>query len=282
LITTYLSHASPTPLTDSFEDGCFSIDILVQQTTPPNDDNGINCAFVELELGDPFCSLTVVGVEVNSDLFPEFNNSFWEPPSSVWDLGGCTNEAGVGAGEWVRLATIDVLAPQDECSAGVLIAQSTMTASSLIGLGAAVAAFDSGSGSGNVEVHCWGDLYDHNGDGFVNPADLSAFATAWPPAAYDAAYDYDLSGVIDAGDVSFFASAMEKYVCAGGIMLPIEQTNCNGSIASVGGPNALVRDENGNVTTVTLPPATAEQIRSFGLRVPVELKGKSRSTGALR
>jgi hypothetical protein len=264
LLTTFVAHASPDPLTDSLNSGCFVVDIMVADASDVP--TGVNCAYLDVVLGDAACPLTVTDVAMNDALFPELQSVYVEPPYDVLDLGGCTVEGGVGAGEYVLLAQLAIKAPEDECTASITIGQSTYTLSSLIGAGATTpAVFDSGSSSGPITMHCVGTLYDHAAAwDFVNAADLSLFATGWPPNAYDAEFDYDLDGVVGPGDLSFIGSAFEKHTCAGGILLPCEQTNCGCAY----GMNAWMVDEHGHSEPVMVPWASKETIESFGLQVP--------------
>ena len=86
-------------------------------------------------------------------------------------------------------------------------------------------------------------------------------------------FDYNMSGFVGPDDLGFFATAWQEYVCAGGIVIPVEQMRCNGydwgpgGAASVSGNGAML-DEDGNVVVVNVPWASAEMIESFGLTVP--------------
>lgn len=276
------------PIEDSYQKGCFTVEVFVMDAS--DDPQGINCAFVNLTLGDANCPLSVMDladpiypgndyqVFVNDDDFPDFNTWWVEPPMEVLDFGGCTNDPDVGIGDWVLLGTVDVIAPNKVCDAAISAAQSGYTDSSLIGQGYATA--QQQQTVSPISMHCWGDLYDNtNAWGFVDAGDLSYFAPCWDqdpvsPGCED--FDYDMSGSVGPGDLGFFATAWQEYVCAGGVVIPLEQMRCNGygwgpgGAASVSGNGAML-DEDGNVVVVHVPPASVEMIKSFGLTVPERL-----------
>jgi len=276
------------PIEDSYQKGCFTVEVFVMDAS--DDPQGINCAFVNLTLGDANCPLSVMDLgtpiydefdfQVEIDpAFPDFNTWWVDPPSWVYDFGGCTNEGDVGIGVWVPLGTVDVIAPNKVCDATISAAQSGYTDSSLIGQGYATA--QQQETVSPISMHCWGDLYDNtNLLGFVDAGDLSYFAPCWmdvypfTPGCED--FDYDMSDSVDPGDLAFFASAWQEYVCAGGVVIPLEQMRCNGygwgpgGAASVSGNGAML-DEDGNVVVVHVPPASVEMIKSFGLTVPERL-----------
>jgi hypothetical protein len=233
------------PIDFLYEHQCFSVEVYVMDSSVAGD--GITCSYVDLRLGNAGCPLTVEGWTMGP-AFPDNQAGYIDLPDEVLDLGGCTIESGVGAGEWVLLATLDVTAPADACdNAPIVIDQADMTASSLLGQGevAVVSAY----GADYIDTVCWGTLYDHSDDAtYINPGDLSMFATAWPPLAYDEAYDYDCDGVVGPGDLSYAATAWLKGVCAGGILIPECRLNCGG-IAG-----AMAQDEDGSLRRVEAPP----------------------------
>jgi hypothetical protein len=247
-----------------FEDQCFHIEIWVVDTT--HQKQGITCAYVDVDLGEAGCPLVVDGWTIAGD-FPDNHRGYLDPTkaeSRVLDLGGCTVEKGVGTDGYVLLATIDVVAPQIACmDADVVVAQSAMTASSIWGKGKAYAAPDLGASVGDIDVECWGNLYEHSDNIYINAGDLSMFATAWPPeGTYDPEYDYDCDGVVGPGDLAYAATAWLKDVCGGGILIPDCQINC-------GGGAALLKEADGTVRWVDAPEwASPEMIMDFGLTLP--------------
>lgn len=297
LCTMFQMVQNPT-IDETFEDGCWTIEVYVADTsaTPL----GVTCAFIDVEPGTAGCPVSILGVDLNEALFPDFNNFVIErggdggsPDSDrVLDMGGCTNVAGVGAGEWVLLGLIEVVAPQDECTVTTVMDQAVFTDSSLHGVGIDDAFFDASMSSGDVEINCWGHLYDHVTPemGFVDAGDLSDFATCW--MSCDAAcseFDYDMDGCVGPGDLAFFATAWQRLVCAGGIAIPIEQLTCPprtteaGGVASVPGANGFVQDSDGNIEPVVIPWATVEDMGRFGLPVPpADWDGWSRTLSPTR
>lgn len=280
----------------AYQSACFTVQVFVADASVAQD--GVTCAYVNLEPGTAGCPLSVLDVRIDA-AFSQFSNFIVEhggdagvPDSDrVLDMGGCTVLHGVGDGQWVKLGEVDVVAPQDSCSAATDLLTSSFTLCSNWGQAAGVCNHDSACSSPAVDIDCWGSLYDHDGDiGFVGSGDTSLFATCWLEDAVPGceAFDYDQSGQVNAGDLSFKATADQHLVCAGGIAIPFAKLTCDpcaldpegescNPTAAVNGvmPNAYVQDADGNITTTYVAPASAEMIESYGLTVRPEVDGKN-------
>jgi hypothetical protein len=229
--------------------------------------DGITCVFVDVELGDGDCGLSIVGAEL-TDTFPDNQDYLIDAEDTVatiYNFGGCTTDADVGVGEWVLVGTVDVVTSVVACEADMILSQSAIDNSSLWGSGYADAYHYMGESSMTMTTICPGWLYDHVADaGHIDQADLAMFASCYmssDPAC--AEYDYDMDGTVTPGDLGFWATGYDEDVCSGTIVIPCVQTHCDCRAGT-----GLMIDNNGTVVEVEMDWASSDMIQSFGLEVP--------------
>jgi hypothetical protein len=251
-----------------------------------------NTVFQNTDLGHPGagCPNSIEDNDGDGDLgitiskhFPHFQNGLvYDKDQFVLDLGGCANEACIGVEEWAKVATIEMAASQKECkfSNGFpafveLQAASESKGSSLWGKQDKKTPTYPKKDPFFYDVICWGNIYEHDGNcqDQINAGDWSMFAPCWldktdgnePESKLCAEFDYDRNGLVDPGDFSVFATAWQKDVCAGGIVVPCEQLKgCSCQLPS----NGISSDGNGNMTEVEIPWASVEVVQDAGLVYP--------------
>jgi hypothetical protein len=279
LLASFRSHQTPNQgeIGDLLQLGCFTVDIYVIDTRVGDDQQGVNCAFVDVTLGDSGCPLTVRSASVNGALFPQFQSSYLDPPSSVLNFGGCAKGEDVGDGEWVLLGSIEVTAAKEECTAEISLVQSLFTDSSLVSKGKDDVTWDTSNDGypDDVTTLCWGSLYNVDAaNALIDAGDLSMWGKCWLKSGEIATtgickgFNVNKDTKVDGGDLNFFASAWQKFECAGGITVPANRLGCPSSTASDSRTTGLVMDEDGNITAVEVPWADRETIEAFGLTVP--------------
>lgn len=225
------------------ERSCLLIEVYALDTSEAQ--RGISCVFFDVELGGDGCAFGGVPGRVSvSDSFPDLQSGTFEGPGfdMADEVGGCTTVGGVGAGEWVLVATLEVGAPQDACSTTVFL--SPADADSSVVNGGVAASVGLGEGV-ETETFCQGTIYDQSppgGDGEINISDLNVYlgcvgATAPFPDGCER-FDWDCNGVIEntegSGDRDLFETALGKTgspkdVCAGGIEVSPCRLNCGGA-----------------------------------------------------
>ena len=219
----------PTSEADYLQGSCFLMEIYAVDTR--EEPAGISCVFFDVDLGDTDCPLAGTGIVV-SDTFPDFQSGSFVSPGWADEVGGCTLDAGVGVGEWVLIATIDVVAPQAACCTAVSLEEAE-TDSSLVG-GGITAELGFGASS-DVNILCPGVIYDlwpSGGNGFIDAGDRSVLipciGETAPFSEECSQTDWNCDGLINDNDKAFFDTAWQKGICAGGIEIPACQLNCDG------------------------------------------------------
>lgn len=214
--------ALPGSVDEFLPDDCFFVEVYARDTS--NAQGGLTCVFFDFDMGDPTCPIGGVVVDV-APAFPDFaSGEFDGTVPEADEVGGCTLASGVGVGEWVLVATMEMVVAQIACVATVQLDPAD-TASSLLAAGGAA---EVGYGDPlDLTFRCSGVLYDISppgGDGFVDAADLSflipCFGTSAPFSAACAPLDWNCDDVIDEVDKSFFDSAWQRFVCSGSIQVP--------------------------------------------------------------
>ncbi len=188
---------------------------------------GLGCVYFDIAYGSPSCPVPAAGLSV-SDTFSEFQNGQLVLLGAD-EVGGCTNDAGVGVGEWALVATFDVGSPLSaNCPASIVLFEA-VTASSLFD-----GKFTANVGYGEPEsmtARCWGVIYDIDGSGFIDANDyaklLPCIGETAPFTSACENMDWDCSGTIDAVDKEvWFDTAWLKFVCGGGINVSDCQLGC--------------------------------------------------------
>lgn len=190
---------------------------------------GISCVFFDVHMGNSGCPLVGTGIIV-SDTFVGFQSGSFVGPGWADEVGGCTLDTGVGVGEWVLIATIEVVAAQDACHAGVSLVNAE-TESTLVGSSEPA---DLGLGTDSeLSILCPGTIYDvwpTGGDGFIDASDRSILILCTgetaPFSDECSLVDWNCDGAIDQNDKDLFDTAWQKGCCAGGIEVSPCQFNC--------------------------------------------------------
>jgi len=206
-----------------FMRGCLSVEVFALDTSV--EQQGITCVFFDLQTVGAECSLGILGIQVEKVLSELRSGEF--APFGADEIGGCAKNETIGLNTWTRVATIDLLAPFRQCTTEVTLLQAD-TPSSLAGGGVTGnIGFES---VGGIAVRCSGALYDINGSGQINSADLSQFllcvGQTAPFSSSCQEMDFNCDGTIDEDDRLLFESAWQRTICAGGIVLDSCQLHC--------------------------------------------------------
>jgi hypothetical protein len=277
------------------QNSCYNLEVWCIDGS--NQQSGLACVFNTVfqntDLGHPGagCPNAIedndndgdLGISVNSKDFPHFQNGvIFDKDQFVLDLGGCANEPGVGVEEWVKVATIEMAASQKECkfsngfpAFAQLEPASDSKGSSLWGKQDKKTPTYPKKDPLFYDVICWGNIYEHDGNcqDQINAGDWAMFAPCWldktdgneASSKLCAEFDYDFNNLVDPGDFSVFATAWQKDVCGGGVIVPCAQLH--GCPCSLPG-NAMMVDEDGNMTEVEIPWATRRDVEGAGLSYP--------------
>ena len=208
---------------EHFMRGCLTVEVFALDTSVQQ--QGITCVFFDLWTVGAECSLAVLGIQVEKVL-SEFRSGELAP-FGVDEVGGCAINETIGLNTWTRVATIDLLTPLRQCRTEITLAQAD-TPSSLSGGG--VTASIGFEDVGEIAVRCSGALYDFDGSGQINAADLSRLlpcvGQTAPFSSSCQGMDFNCDGTIDDNDRILFQSAWQKAICGGGIVLPACQLHC--------------------------------------------------------
>jgi hypothetical protein len=266
------------------QDSCFNAEIYCVDGS--KEQLGLGCVFVDLDIGDDECPAAIEdangngdesAIIVNSKLFPHFQDGVNIDKSyTVQDVGGCVNTGGVGVDSWAKLATIKMRAPKMECK-GFAALDTALKASSLFGGQDKKDPTFPKKDPKPFDVLCWGSIFELDGDECgtqINAGDWGMFASCWltkdepgnqPGSNLCADADFDLDGFVGPGDFNAFATAWQKQVCGGGIMVPAEQMHCGG------GGSFMMMNDDGSTTDVEIPWATRRDVEGIGLTYPPPL-----------
>jgi hypothetical protein len=208
---------------EHFMESCLTVEVFALDTGIQQ--QGIACVFFDLQWASAECPLSVSEIQVEK-AFSEFRSG--EPAAFGADeVGGCAPTETIGVHQWIRVATVELLAPRQQCATEISLAQAD-TPSSLFGGG--VAGNIGFEGVGNVAIRCRGALYDIDGSGQVNATDWALLAPCLdetaPFRSSCQGMDFNCDGTIDDNDRDLLETAWQRGICGGGIVLPPCQLHC--------------------------------------------------------
>lgn len=219
---------------------------------------GLGCMYADMLHGDLVCNVDAINVE-HSTSFQTAATGSIRPPALVDEFGGCAVTGNLGvAPNWQYLGRIE-LAGGENCETEICLVQAATPSTNFSGL--TIVADQIGYDCQTIEfADC---LYDLDDDNFVGPGDLGLFAACWLCCEGDECWDagncstsdFDCDVCVGPGDLAYFATSwLADCVDANAILPPCQGTE-----------------------GVSLPPATASEIRSFNLTQPPRGWPSSRS-----